>query len=80
MNGVLGRNVAGVEYGFCSDAPANLRGVWTDERLKQFLVAPETIAPDSYMPAQGSSEGPVLDAVIWGLIEADTTDDAHLKY
>ena len=80
MNGVVGRNVAGVEDGFYSDALANLGGVWTEERLKQFLVAPETIAPDSSMPAQGLSEGPVLDAVIWGLIEADTTDDEHMKY
>ena len=58
--------------------------IWVALGLKsasnEFLVAPETIAPDSYMPAQGLSEGPVLDAVIWGLIEADTTDDEHMKY
>lgn len=53
---------------------------WTESNLKQYLVDAETIAPGTSMPGQALSPGPVLDAVVWGLREADTTDDRHIRY
>ena len=80
LNGVIGRVAGSTNYAFYSNDLLSIGKVWDEESIKQYLVDPISIAPSTSMPAQNLKEGRILDAVIWGLKEADTTDDTHMKY
>ena len=80
LNGIIGRNIAATSYSGHSSALARLSTKWTMDTITQYLTDPKGFAPGTTMPDQELMPGPVLDAVLWGLKEADTTDDKHLRY
>ncbi len=80
LNGLPGRKIAITSYTGYSDALRAKGGAWTDEALSAYLIDPESFASGTIMPAPGLEEGPLLDAVIWALKQANTEDDTHLTY
>jgi cytochrome c2 len=49
--GIVDRPVASTEYEQYSDSLKEIGGVWTEEKLRQFLAAPAELAPGSVMAA-----------------------------
>jgi len=80
LNGVLGRAVAASGFSGYSDALRSMGGVWTEDRLKAYLIDPAGFAPGTTMPSAGLSEGPHLDALISAIIGMNTRDTEHLRY
>ena len=54
--GLIGRPIGEVEGWSASDGLRSLDGVWTPERLAQFLADPEAFAPGNAMGATGITE------------------------
>ena len=69
MHRVVGRRVASTAYSGYSDALRSVGGVWSRDRLREFLTDPQKFAPGTQMPAQGLKNGPALDLVIEALAE-----------
>ncbi|HKK30681.1 MAG TPA: PQQ-dependent sugar dehydrogenase [Alphaproteobacteria bacterium] len=80
LNGVIGRNVAGTGFTGYSEALRAVGGAWTADRLKAYLLDPESFAPGTVMPSMGLTEGAELDALVSALADMDTVNDEHLKY
>ncbi len=51
LNGVVGRDIAGVEGFAYTDALRGVGGVWTEDRLRAFITDPNAIAAGTAMPA-----------------------------
>ena len=49
LSGVVGRKVASDNYANYSDALKNLGGVWSEDRLREFLLNPNDYAPGTNM-------------------------------
>jgi len=62
--GVLGRKVAGARNYQYSKALASLSGVWTVEKLDQFLANPQEMAPGTTMAFPGISDSSDRKAII----------------
>lgn len=62
--GVVGRPVASVEGFGYSDAVKKLGGVWSEDRLDQWLTSPKAYAPGTKMSFQGYTDAAQRKAVI----------------
>lgn len=80
LNGIVGRRIAGTDFDGYSPSLKGASGLWTRERLIDYLDDPEKVAPGGYMPDPNLNKGPVLSAIVETLARADTVRQEHLKY
>ena len=64
LRGVVERPVAATTFASYSNALAATSGRWTEERLKQYIRAPQETVPGTSMPDLGIEDDAVLDALI----------------
>ncbi len=68
---VYGNPIAETPYEGYSDALRAKAGLWTDDALGAYLTDPQGFAPGTYMPAVGSDDPLVVDALVQYLRHLD---------
>lgn len=64
MAQIFGAPIASTPFEGYSDALRGMDGVWDEDRLRAFIVDPDSVAPGTSMPASGLTDRDTIDRLI----------------